>query len=179
VSINLKNCFSSHNVHLSFQVCSTATFSRAPVLSRRDLFPVNSTGLTKRFPMSARNRRKTCARSSLFQHTICIAPWKVFLESGITRLPFGPVLLSQPRPQWRCVSHRLPSPSECLCFCSRALSPQRGSACRSATWREPSGEDKCLFGSEAPVLRRFPHSLSEFLVRKQQTPLNSRIFPSI
>src|SRR5258706_202659 len=36
-----------------------------------------------------------------------------------------------------------------------------------------SGEDKCLFGSEAPVLRRFPHSLSEFLVRKQQTPLNS------
>jgi hypothetical protein len=45
-----------------------------------------------------------------------------------------------------------------------------------------SGEDKCLFGSEAPVLRRFPHSLSEFLVRKQQTPLNSgfcHIFPSI
>src|SRR5260370_709281 len=32
-----------------------------------------------------------------------------------------------------------------------------------------SGEDKCLFGSEAPVLRRFPHSLSEFLVLKQQT----------
>src|SRR5260370_30665436 len=45
-----------------------------------------------------------------------------------------------------------------------------------------SGEAKCLFGSEAPVLRRFPHSLSEFLVRKQQTPLNSgfcHIFPSI
>src|SRR5229473_3867895 len=71
-----------------------------------------------------------------FKHTICIAPWKVFLESGITRLPFGPVLLSQPRSQWRFVSHRLLSPSECLCFCSRALSPQRGSACRSATWRE-------------------------------------------
>src|SRR5467141_2651385 len=45
-----------------------------------------------------------------------------------------------------------------------------------------SSEDKCLFGSEAPVLRRFPHALSEFLVRKQQTPLNSgfcHIFPSI
>src|SRR5712664_3360961 len=78
MSINLKNCFSSHNVHLSFQVCSTTTVSRAPVLSRRDLFPANSAGLTKRFPMSARNRRKTCARLSPFQHTICIAPWKVF-----------------------------------------------------------------------------------------------------
>ena len=45
-----------------------------------------------------------------------------------------------------------------------------------------SAEDKCLFESEAPVLRRFPHSLSEFLVRKQQTPPNSgfwRIFPFI
>ena len=45
-----------------------------------------------------------------------------------------------------------------------------------------SGEDKCLFGSEAPVLLCSPHSLSEFLVRKQQTPLNSgfcHIFPSI
>jgi hypothetical protein len=29
---------------------------------------------------------------NLIQHTICIAPWKVFLRSGITRLPFGRVL---------------------------------------------------------------------------------------
>jgi hypothetical protein len=29
---------------------------------------------------------------NLIHHTICIAPWKVFLRSGITRLPFGRVL---------------------------------------------------------------------------------------
>ena len=27
---------------------------------------------------------------NLIQPTICIAPWKVFLESGITRLPIRP-----------------------------------------------------------------------------------------
>jgi hypothetical protein len=42
-----------------------------------------------------------------------------------------------------------------------------------------SGEDKCLFGSEAPVLRCFPHSLSEFLVRKQQTPPQFWVLPCI
>src|SRR6266851_6672824 len=45
-----------------------------------------------------------------------------------------------------------------------------------------SGENERLFGSEAPVLRGFPHSLSEFLVWKQQTPLNSgfcHLFPPV
>src|SRR5216683_5072555 len=69
------------------------------------------------------------------------------------------------------------------CGCDARLKLRYGfSVITPANLAFASGEDKCLFGSEAPVLRRFPHSLSEFLVRKQQTPLNSwfcHLFPSI
>src|SRR5258707_9943403 len=69
------------------------------------------------------------------------------------------------------------------CGCNARLKLRYGfSVITPANLAFASGEDKYLFGSEAPVLRRFPHSLSEFLVRKQQTPLNSgfcHIFPSI
>jgi hypothetical protein len=80
VSINLKNCFSNHNAHLSFQVCSTATVWRAPVLSRRDLFPVNSAGLTKRFPMSARNTEDLRALKSLSAYYMYSTMESVFRE---------------------------------------------------------------------------------------------------
>src|SRR5229473_1477070 len=69
------------------------------------------------------------------------------------------------------------------CGCDARLKLRYGfSVITPANLAFASGEDKCLFGTEAPVLRRFQHSLSEFLVRKQQTPLNSgfcHIFPSI
>src|SRR6202163_14979 len=69
------------------------------------------------------------------------------------------------------------------CGCDARLKLRYGfSVITPANLAFASGKDKCLFGSEAPVLRRFPHALSEFLVRKQQTPLNSgfcHIFPSL
>jgi len=69
------------------------------------------------------------------------------------------------------------------CGCDARLKLRHGfSVITPANLAFASGEDKCLFGSEAPVLRRFPHPRSEFLARKQQTPLNSgfrHIFPSI
>src|SRR6266404_7106867 len=86
--------------------------------------------------MQGLDRQKTRVFLSRVHHTIYIAPLEVFSEGDLPHCSLAVFWLSQPLSQWRFVSHRLPSPSECLCFCSRALSPQRGSACRSATWRE-------------------------------------------
>src|SRR5947209_7104689 len=69
------------------------------------------------------------------------------------------------------------------CSCDAGLKLHYGfSVITPANLAFASRENERLFGSETPVLRRFPHSFSEFLVRKQQTPLNSglcHIFPSI